>query len=465
MNEEEGPLIGAASSESSRSSPIARYVAVAVVFLALGVGGTFLFLSNRHAAQRPPAETERKDQGGMAGMPGMEGTPSQGTAKSVYISPQRQQLIGVRTAPIEYATLDATIRTVGTLAYDETRLTQVHTKISGWVDRVYVDSVGKAVRKDEPLFTIYSPDLLSTENEYLLASRARTEMGESANPATRAATDRLLSAAKQRLELWGIPAEHIAELVQTGKATRTLMLHAPFDGVVLERSAFPGQYLTPEMTAFKLADLSRIWVLGSIFEYELSQIHLGQEAEIQFPYGKSTQTLKGKITYIAPEIDPQTRRVKIRVELPNPGGLLKPETFVTIVLATGGGKVLAIPKEAVIDTGAKRYAILAHEDGTFEPRDIQVGQPGDDYYPLLGGLKEGDRIAVSAQFLIDSETNLQAAMQAMAGMPGMDVGSGADKKEKKPAAKVEPSATQAMPGMDMGGADKKPSGHSDHEKK
>ena len=135
MNQEEGPLIGASSSESSSSSPIARYVAVAVVFLALGMGGTLLFVSKRHAAQRPPAETEQKDQGGMAGMPGMEGTPSQGTAKSVYISPQRQQLIGVRTAPIGTATLDASIRTVGTLAYDETRLTQVHTRISGWVDR------------------------------------------------------------------------------------------------------------------------------------------------------------------------------------------------------------------------------------------------------------------------------------------------------------------------------------------
>ncbi len=456
MNEEQGPV---------NASPRAalRYAAVAAISLSLGVGGTYLVFGRRQAAPQPASGASQPAGGEHAGMPGMEGVKEgEKKEKSVFISPERQQLIGVRTAPIGTQELAATIRTVGTLAYDETRLTQVHTRISGWVDRVYVDYVGRAVRKDEPLFTIYSPDLLSTENEYLLAMRAKAEMGESAIPATRAATDRLLTAAKQRLELWGIPAEHIAELEKTGKATRTLMLHAPFDGVVLERSAFPGQYLTPEMTAFKVADLSRIWALGSIFEYELSLIRLGQEAEIQFPYGQSTQTLKGKVTYIAPEIDPQTRRVKIRVELPNPGSRLKPETYVTIVLSTGGGRVLAIPKEAVIDTGAKRYAILAHEDGTFEPRDIQVGQPGDEYYPLLGGLKEGDRIAVSAQFLIDSETNLQAAMQAMAGMPGMDMGQG--KGSEKPSSPA-PKGAPAMPGMDMG-SDKKGEkpGHEGHQK-
>jgi membrane fusion protein, copper/silver efflux system len=232
-----------------------------------------------------------------------------------------------------------------------------------------------------------------------------------------------VAAARERLSLWDISEKQIQELERTGQPRRTLTLYSPFNGVVLARNAFAGQYISPETSTFKIADLSTIWVLGQIFEYETRLVKLGQEAEIQFPYEQSTRRLKGKITFIYPEVDPQTRRVKLRIEFRNPGFEFKPESYVTVLIRVEGGEQLALPKEAVIDNGAKRYAIVSLPNGYFEPREIEVGQPVDDFFPLVSGLAEGDPVVTSAQFLIDSETNLQAAMQAMSmSMPGMDMG-------------------------------------------
>lgn len=425
-------------------------VLVALVSLALGVAGTAFFMRGRTAVPALPAPSpQATGPEAHAGMPGMEirpegGHPTDAGGQTVYISPARQQLIGVRTAVVEPRELGTTVRTVGTLAYDETRVAQIHTKISGWVEKVYVDYIGKDVRRDEPLLTVYSPELVSTQTEYLLALKNKAQLEASPISATRAAAESLLAAARDRLKLWDIPEEHIKELEQSGKVRRTLMLHSPFNGIVLERNAFPGQYVTPEMTTFKIADLSTIWAFGAVFEYELPLIKLGQEAEVEFPYGQAKRQLKGRITFIAPEIDPQTRRVRIRAEFPNPGQTLKPETYVTMVLRSEGGRRLSIPKEAVIDNGEKRYALVAHPNGYFAPKEIQVGPPSDDFYPLLSGLKEGDTVVSSAQFLIDSETNLQAAMQSMIGMPGMDMTGGGEAKDKpKPSPSTAPQASPA----------------------
>ena len=432
-----GPERERPSPKAGRRGRMTAYLLVAIVSLAIGAGGTFLLIRTRRAAptSAPTLSTEAgKQAGGDAGMPGMEGMPAKEPAieapnKAVYISPARQQLIGVRTAIVGHQVMDATIRTVGTLAYDETRVSQIHTRFAGWVERVFVDYVGKAVRRDQPLFTIYSPELVSTQNEYLLALKASSQLQTSQVETTRTAVESLRSAALDRLRLWNIPEEQVKELERTGKVQKALTLDSPFDGVILERNVFPGQYVTPEMSTFKIANLSNIWAFGAVFEYELPLLNLGQEAEIEFPYGPATRTLKGRITFIYPEVDPQTRRVKIRTEFPNPGFQFKPETYVTVVIRTGGGHTLAIPKEAVIDTGAKRYAIVSLPNGYFEPRDVQVGEPSDEFYPLLGGLKEGDQVVTSAQFLIDSETNLQAAMQSMIGMPGMETkGEGSEVK-------------------------------------
>ena len=419
--------------------------AVAAVSLVIGAGGAWLALraiaggpAAGAATGAPAASTEMA-----ADMPGMDmgGGAAGATEKGVYIEPARQQLIGVRTATVTRRQLDTTIRTVGTLAYDETRVTEIHPKIMGWVEQVFVDYVGKRVSRGQPLFTIYSPELVSTQKEYLLAIKAQQQLGQSRFAETRASAESLVGAARERLTLWDISEAQIQELERTGQPRRTLTLYSPFNGVVLERNTFAGQYISPETSTFKIADLSTIWVLGQIFEYETRLVKLGQDAEIQFPYEQATRSLRGKITFIYPEVDPQTRRVKVRIEFRNPGFEFKPESYVTVLIRAAGGEQLALPKEAVIDNGAKRYAIVALPNGYFEPREIEVGQPVDDFFPLVSGLAEGDPVVTSAQFLIDSETNLQAAMQAMAmSMPGMDMSGG----KSKPAG-AKPSAPPPAP--------------------
>ncbi|HSF14454.1 MAG TPA: efflux RND transporter periplasmic adaptor subunit [Vicinamibacteria bacterium] len=411
------------TSSRKTDSRAMSYATVAGISLALGIAGTMLVLrfQERAPSLSQAASAPLESSHGQTGSEHSGGSHAEeASGRAVYVSPARQQLIGVRTAAIERRPLESSIRTVGTLAYDETRIAQVHPKIAGWVERVHVDYVGKLVRRDEPLLEIYSPELVSTQTEYLLALKARAELGASPVAATRSAAESLFAAARDRLRFWDVPEDEIETLERTREVRKTLTLRAPSVGIVLERNAFPGQYVAPETATFKIADLSRIWAFGAIFEYELPLVRVGQQAEIEFPYGATSRTLRGTITYIYPEIDVQTRRVKIRVELDNPGIELKPDSYVTFVIRVRGAERLVIPKEAVIDTGLIRYSILAHPDGYFEPREIDVGPPDDASYPVLHGLEEGDRVVVSAQFLIDSETNLQAAMQSMTGMHGME---------------------------------------------
>src|SRR5581483_2060290 len=375
------------------------YAAVAVVSLAIGVAGTWLALRSERPPDAAAGGKSAPSAAGHEAMPGMENEaagehPTEAKGNTVYISPARQQLIGVRTATVKAQPL--------------------RTTISGWNDRVYVDYVGKFVRRGEPLLALYSPALVATQKEYLLALKGgRPLSGSQSSADARAAGESLRTATRDRLKLWDISDAQIEEIERSGQVQKLLTLYAPFDGVVLERNAFAGQYITPEMSTFKIADLSTIWVLGQIFEYELSRVKIGQEVAVEFPYGQARETLKGAITFIYPDVDPQTRRVKIRAEFRNPGFEFKPDTNVTLVIKSDAGEALSVPKEAVIDTGVKRYVILAHPNGYFEPRDVDVGPPTDEVYPIVQGLKEGDTIVSSALFLIDSETNLQAAMQAM----------------------------------------------------
>lgn len=417
------------------------YVVVALASLAIGAGATWAVL--RVKAPAAPAATaaaaapQSGEHTGHSAAPASGETKQDGATKAVYISPDRQQLIGVRTAEVTHQAVETTVRTTGVIAFDETRRSEIHTKIAGWVNTVSADAVGKQVRKGQPLFTVYSPELVATQREYLLALKAERQLGDSPIEETRAGAQSLLSATRERLRLWDVTDAQVEELARTGEPRKYLTVYAPTSGVIMERNVFPGQYISPDAAVLKIADLSNIWVIGQVFEYELGLIKTGQEAQIEFPYGQTTKRLSGKITFIYPEIDPQTRRAKIRIEFPNPGFQFKPESYVTVLVSVAGGHQLVIPREAVIDNGAKRYAILAKPNGYFEPREVQVASPVDDFYPVLSGLEMGDRVVTSAQFLIDSESNLQAAMQAMSmSMPGMDMG-GTPKGDD-------------MKGMDMG---------------
>jgi RND family efflux transporter MFP subunit len=387
---------------------------------------------------------------GMAGMPGMDSdaptAPPGAGSNAVYISPGRQQLVGVRTALVERRRVEGTVRTVGTLAYNETRTAQIHTRVSGWVEQLFVDYVGKAVRRGQPLFAVYSPDLVTAQADYLVALRASQRLGNSGNPELKAGSDALLSASRERMKRWDVSDAQIAELERAGQPTRTMTIASPFDGVVLEKTAFAGQYITPDMTSFKLADLSTIWVVGQVFEYEAARIHPGDVIDVEFPYGQTAQR-KARIEFVYPEVDPQTRRVRFRAVLPNTDRKLKPDTYVTLVWHGDATEHVVVPKEAVIDTGERKYVLLALPRGYFEPRDVQVGPPVGEVYPVVAGIAAGDRVVTSSQFLIDSETNLMAAMQGMAmSMPGMDMG-----KPAPPAGGAAPAMPDmpGMPGMKM----------------
>ena len=390
-----------------------------LVAISLAAGAAGMWAVNTRNGVTPSEQettaTQNPDAGHQAPADAQATPVNEANSKRVYISPDRQQLIGVRTAVVTHEVLDTTIRTVGVIAYDETRVAEVHTKIAGWADQVLVDFIGKQVRKGEALFTIYSPDLVATQREYLLALKANQQLSDSPIQETRDGVRSLLTATRERLRLWDITDAQIEALTTSGEPRRTVTVYSPFTGIVLERKVFPGQYVTPEMPTFKVVDLSTLWVHGQVFEYEVPTLKLGQPVEIEFPYLQNTRLLSGQITFIYPDIDPQTRRARVRIEFHNPGLTFKPESFVNVVIKASGGQQLAIPQEAVIDTGTEQYALLALPDGYFEPRPIKVGAAVNRFYPVLDGLQHGDRVVTSAQFLIDSETNLQAAMQSMAG--------------------------------------------------
>lgn len=421
-----------------RSRHRASWTAVIVIAIASAGGGAFVGSRLRGSTPPPPPSMAAV----MPGMSGMDNdapaAPPGAGSNAVYISPGRQQLVGVRTALVDRQRVEDTVRTVGMLAYDETRTAQIHTRVSGWVEQLFVDYVGKAVRRGQPLFAVYSPDLAIAQADYLVALKASQRLGDSTNSELKAGADALLAASRERMKRWDVSDAQIAELERAGHPTRTMTIASPFDGVVLEKAVFAGQYLTPDMTSFKLADLSTIWVVGQVFEYEAARIHPGDTIGVEFPYGQALK-LQARIEFVYPEVDPQTRRVRFRAVLPNTDRKLKPDTYVTLIWHGEATDHVVVPKEAVIDTGERKYVLLALAGGYFAPRDVQVGPPIGDLYPVVAGVAAGDRVVTSAQFLIDSETNLMAAMQGMAmSMPGM--------------AMSMPGMDMSMPGMDMGKA-------------
>jgi multidrug efflux pump subunit AcrA (membrane-fusion protein) len=334
---------------------------------------------------------------------------------TVMLSPEKQQLIGVRTAEVRRDRLQRTIRTVGRLMPDETKIARVHVKVAGWVDKVNVDFVGKLVEKGQPLFTLYSPELVSTQQEYLIARRGEQSLGKSSYPDVSQGADSLLRATRERLRLWDISDAQIQKLDQSGEAQRTLMLYSPISGFVMKRELYAQQYVTPDTELYEIADLSHIWVEADIYEYEAPYVRVGQSTTMRLSYfpGKS---YAGRITYVYPTLDPKTRTVKVRLEFPNPGFELKPDMYADVELKVDYGVQLLVPAEAVLDSGTRQLVFLAHPGGYFEPREIKVGARLEDQYIVLHGLEAGEIVATSGNFLIDSESRLSAVTGGMAGM-------------------------------------------------
>jgi len=376
-----------------------------------------------HKAETSPKPTETKKASDMEmelkGLT-MESIQKEGKVKelapgTVQISPERQQRIGVKFGTVEMKPLEKVIRTIGRVEFDEKRIVTISPKIGGWIEELYVDFTGRFVRQGEPLLTIYSPELVSTQEEYLFALRAKKDFAKSPFPEVAGSGAALAEAAKRRLKLWDISDEQIRTLEESGQPTKTLTLYAPYSGFVLEKMAYKGMNVMPGMALFKLADLSVVWLIADVYEYELPFVRLGQQAAVQlasFP----GETFVGKAVYIYPTLNGETRTARVRFEFPNPKGKLKPEMYGNVEIKIRLGQKLTVPEGAIIDTGVRQVAIIDKGNGYFEPREVKVGSKVDDSYEVISGLKAGERVVTSAAFLVDSESRLKEAMAGMAGM-------------------------------------------------
>jgi len=342
------------------------------------------------------------------------------TSAGVNVSPERQQLVGIRTATADVRPMIQKIRTVGIVTYDETRVAQVFSKVEGWIEKLVVNYTGKLVQKGQPLFTLYSPDLVSTQEEYLLALKAKETLGSSSIKEISAGADSLLESAHRRLSLWDISEEQINNLEKTGKPQRTLTFYSPISGFVLKKDALQGMRVMPDKELYTIADLSTVWVNADIYEYELAHIHVGQKATINLSYFPA-RNFVGKVTWISPIMDEKTRTAKVRLEFANRDFILKPEMYANAEIEINAGRKLAVPDEAVLDSGLRKVVFLDKGEGRFEPAEVKIGNKFDGYYEVLEGLSPGERILASAGFLLDSESRLKEAMGAMAGMAGHDM--------------------------------------------
>ena len=369
----------------------------------------------------------------MAGMEGMEAAGVQEMVSgSVNVSPEKQQLVGIRTAPAEFRPLTKKIRTVGIVTYDETKVAQVFTKVEGWIEKLFVNYTGKLVEKGQPLFTLYSPDLIATQDEYLLALQAKESLVSSSLQEIRAGSASLLETTRRRLSLWDISDEQIAELQKSRQPKKTLTFFSPSSGFVIKKDAFQGMKVMPDKELYTITDLSNVWVNADIYEFELPNVRVGQRATIILSYFPG-QTFTGRVSWISPVLDEKTRTAKLRLEVANHDFLLKPEMYANVEIDVDAGKRLAIPDEAVLDSGLRKVVFLDKGEGRFEPRELKLGGKFDSYYEVLAGLSPGERILASASFLLDSESRLKEAMGAMAGMAGMEMG---ETQKKVPAAEI-----------------------------
>lgn len=344
------------------------------------------------------SQTPRKDSMGMDMVPVYEGEEE---SQTIAVDPVTVQKMGVRTALVTKGPLRRVIRTVGAIDYNETALADVTTKFRGWIENLYVDSTGKQVRKGEPLFDIYSPDLYSAQNEYVLALNQTSGGG-------------LKASSLQKLKLFDISQDQIAALEKTRQPQRTLRVDAPIDGIVVEKMAVKGQMVEAGMKLYRLADLGIVWVQSQIYEQDLALLKLGQEAEVSLSY-LPDRKFRGRITYIYPTVDEKTRTARVRMEFHNPGFFLKPGMFATVeIQAELEPEALLVADTAVLRSGDKNTVFVALDNGKFEPRTITLGPRGEsDQYQVLSGLSEGERVVTSGQFMLDSESQLREAIQKM----------------------------------------------------
>ena len=379
---------------------------------ALGGKGRTLYYRNPMGLP-DTSPVPKKDSMGMDYIPVYENEAADDSS-AVKISLSKVQKLGVQTEPVQRRTLTRAVRAVGTVQADERRLFIVNTKFDGWIEKLHVNATGQAVRRGEPLMEVYAPELVVVQQEYLLAWRSLQDVS-GATREIRASASQLADAALQRLRNWDISDDQIRRLQREGKITRTLMLTSPADGVVLEKMAVAGMRFMAGDPLYRIADLSTVWLIADVYEQDLGAVQVGQNAKIAVNAYPGA-TFGGKVDFVYPTVMRDTRTGKVRIVIENADGRLKTDMYANVEFGTsaGGGEVLAVPSTAVIDSGARQVVLVERGAGTYEPREVKLGARADDFYEVRKGVTEGERVVVSANFLIDAESNLKAALKAFA---------------------------------------------------
>ena len=329
---------------------------------------------------------------------------------NVTIDARRQQLIGVRVAAVKQTLLSATVRTTGVVRYDETRQTDVNVKLDGWIRDLYVDYTGQAVQRGERLFTLYSPELLATQNEFLLALKNREQMQASQVADAREYAERLVDAARQRLALWDLSPEQIATIEQTRQPLSAVTFTAPANGFVVEKQAVRGMHVMPGQTLYKIADVSVVWIEADVYEQDIASLRVGAPATVMLD-AYPGQNFAGRAIYIYPYVEEKSRTAKVRMQFANPGGRLKPGMFAHVELRGAAVSGLTIPADALLDSGKEQIVFVAEGEGIFSPRQVTAGRRTADEVEITKGLKEGEQVATGAAFFLDSESQLRAGLQ------------------------------------------------------
>jgi membrane fusion protein, copper/silver efflux system len=394
------------------------FLAAAVILL-LVVAAAGLFNQYRKTGEAPsPSETSRgHEQHGITQQPSVGQDDDWGDedeVPTVHIPQDMQRFIGVKTTTAEVRPVKKIIRTVGRVEYDERRLATVNTKIEGWIEKLHVNYAGQFVTKGQPLAEVYSPELIASQQEYLNTLRwaKQDEELKNENIGRMLSSDSaaMLEAAKQRLKFWDITDSQIKRIEESGRPIRTLAVYSPVSGYVVERMALQGMRVMPGEKLFDIADLSTVWIVADIFEFDLPSIKLGQTATISLS-NMPGREFTSKIDYVYPTLSAETRTAKIRFSIPNPGEQLKPQMFTNVEVKVDLGRKLSVPNDAVIDTGMRKIVYLDKGEGYFEPREVVTGITADEMVEVIKGLEPGDKVASSANFLIDSEARLKGIVK------------------------------------------------------
>ncbi len=425
----------------------AFFLALIVNIIFVGVLAGWWWSSRRHSGSRQAAEPA----GSSSAQPAPNSAantapaPAETPLAPIQLSAERLQSIGVKFGTVERKPVEDEIRTTGTVAIDETRLSYVQTRVSGHIEQVFADATYQYVRKNQRLFTLHSPELIAAEREYLVAKRNAENLSKSTVPGVATGVASLLDSSKERLEQWNIPQREIARLESTGEISDPLEIDSPVSGFITERNALPNQMVQPDTHIYTIADLSNVWMFAQVLQNDLSRVHVGAPATLTLD-SYPGRVFLGRVDFIYPDVDMTTRTARARLVFPNPNLSLKPGMYVNVVLKVPLGNQLVIPASGVLQSGTRQIVFVDRGAGYLEPREVQVGAQAGDEYIILKGLKAGERIVTSANFLIDSESQLQAAIGSFAPpLPGVGAAAAMNAPEAAATAQVELSTEPSPP--------------------